>query len=397
MSSYYPSFSYKGFNSLKDKHLIVVAFDADQGEMDTFLDMEPIYTEKYDGSKRIDYGAKFTSVAVIKISVMKMNQKDFTIAEVRDFLRWSTGSRQNSYLDLLVGDDVKFSFLGRVTKAYQQKIDSRTIGLSIEFTSVSPWAYSPIQYVTYYPNQLINVDDGGVIYKTNSTIDFSVDQYGTVYNDHLFRITENGIMHINDSPTIQIDNQTDDLYTPIYLNTVFENETSDTLIIKNETLDEETKITSISANEVITLSADQFILSDKTAKIFGNSFNYVWPRLAPGINNITIDMNGSGNIEFTYRYPIKIGDCTIDLDMLDYMCGGYYVDDGGSSDNNIIPGKISWENIINTPITLGGYGVTDAYTTSQIDQKFEYSEADCINRTHIDESDLNNMLKNILD
>ena len=71
MSSYYPSFSYKGFNSLNDKNLMVVAFDPDQGETDTFMGMEPIYTDKYDGSRRLDYGAKFNSVAVIKISVIK--------------------------------------------------------------------------------------------------------------------------------------------------------------------------------------------------------------------------------------------------------------------------------------------------------------------------------------
>ena len=95
MGVYYPSFNYMGINSLKDKKLIVTAFDADNGEVETFLGMEPIYTESSDGSRRIDYGAKFNSVAVIKISVIKASQKDFTVAEVRDFLKWTTGAKQN--------------------------------------------------------------------------------------------------------------------------------------------------------------------------------------------------------------------------------------------------------------------------------------------------------------
>jgi len=70
MSSYYPSFSYLGINS-RDKGLVVSHFDADQGESDTFLGMEPVYTESADGSRRLDYGAKYNNVAVFRITVSK--------------------------------------------------------------------------------------------------------------------------------------------------------------------------------------------------------------------------------------------------------------------------------------------------------------------------------------
>ena len=329
--------------------------------------MEPIYTDKYDGSRRIDYGAKFSSVAVIKISVIKSNGKDFTVAEVRDFLKWTTGSRTNSYLDLVVGDKVKFSFLGRVTNAYQQKLDSRTIGLSIEFTSVSPWAYSPIQYAEYRSSQSMVVDDDGVLY-------------------------------LNDSNIIQIDNKTDDLYTPVYLNVLFENATSNTLTITNTTLNEETKITSVSKNEVITLSSEQFILSDDTSKIFGDSFNYMWPRLGPGINELVIDMDGVGNVSFTYRYPIKIGDCAGDIDALNNMCGDYYEDDDDDSsngNNSSIGGTVSWLNIVGKPTSLYGYGITNAYTKNEVDDMIADVEYNCDENANVDEDELNNMLNDI--
>lgn len=362
--------------------------------------MDPIYTDKYDGSRRLDYGAKFNSVAVIKISVIKRNKKEFTVAEVRDFLKWTTGSRTNSYLDLMVGNEVRFSFLGRVTNAYQQKLDSRTVGLSIEFTSVSPWAYSPIQYVGYSSNQSMGVDSDGVLYKVGTTTDFHINENGTLYDDSIFDIESDGTLYFDNTPKIEIDNKTDDLYTPVYLNTVFENGTSDTLLITNTTLNETTRITSISQNEVITLSSEQFILSDNTSKIFGNSFNYIWPRLAPGINELIIDMNGSGNIEFAYRYPIKIGDCAMDIDALNSICGDYYEDDyyednntssGGSnsSGGGIISGQVSWNNIINKPTTIAGYGITNAYTKTQVDDKISEVEYT------IDDQELNDMLDDV--
>ena len=410
MASYYPSFNYKGFNSLKDKKLIVIAFDPDQGEVDTFLGMDCIYTDKYDGTRRLDYGAKFNSVAVIKISVMKANEKDFTVAEVRDFLRWTTGSRINSYLDLMVGNEIKFSFLGRVTNAYQQKIDSRTVGLSIEFTSVSPWAYSPIQRVGYGSDQSINIDASGVVYAEGDSSQFSIDNRGVLSHSSLLDITDNGVVYINNSPNFEINNETDDLYTPVYLNTVFSNETSTTLSIKNVTLDEETTITNIRKNEVITLSAEQFIISDAPSRIFGSDFNFIWPRLAPGINEFVVATDGDGSVEFTYRYPIKIGDCAIDINALNSMCGDYDYDidddtssdnSGSSGDNNssgggTVSGPVSWNNITNKPTTIAGYGITKAYTKSQVDQKIADAECTCDGSTNVDEKELNDMLENIL-
>lgn len=423
MASYYPSFTYMGINSLTDKHLRVVAFDADSGECDTFLGMDPIYTDKYDGTRRIDYGAKFNSVAVIKISVIKLNKTDFTVAEVRDFLKWTTGARQTSYLDLMSGDMVRFSFLGRVTNAYQQKIDSRTIGLTIEFTSVSPWAYSPIQYVGYPSQQLLSVNSNGLLYhsvdKNNLKIDsggalydsgdedyLKVDTKGVLYNNGMVAAAGNEIIYIDDSPTIQINNMTDDLYTPVYLNTIFTNDTSTTLSIKNITLDEETIITNISKNEVITLNENQFILSNKgDSKIFGNTFNFVWPRLGPGINTFIITGNGDGSVKFTYRYPIKIGDCAIDMNDLIDMCGDYsdsdvsggdnIFDSQGSSGSITIPTEVSWSNITNTPTTLEGYGITNAYTTTQVDEKI--ADIDVSDDISINEEALNSMLNGVLD
>lgn len=344
MASYYPSFNYKGLNSYKDKKLIVVAFEPDNGEVDTFLGMDAIYTDKFDGSRRLDYGAKFNNVSRIKISVIKSNQTDFTVAEVRDFLRWTTGSRQVSYLDMLVGDEVKFCFLGRVVNAYQQKLDARTIGLSIEFESVSPWAYSPVQTIKCAFDDALRIDDAGVVYKKNAPM--SINSNGVLnngaysaYSSGLFRITDDGVIYIDNTITIHVDNQSDDAYSFVEMDAVFENQNCTYMSIVNQMLDEvvrdETIVKSLTNGEVITLSSSQFITSS-SGRTFGENFNFVWPRLYPGDNVIVVSGDGEGSVELTYRYPIKIGDCT--LDPGDYGdiagCDGYNYDDADNGSGN---------------------------------------------------------------
>lgn len=399
MASYYPSFSYMGFNSLTDKKLMVVAFDADSGEVDTFLGMDAIYTDKHDGTCRIDYGAKYNSTARIKISVVKLNKSNFTVAEVRDFLKWTTGSRQVSYLDLMSGSKVKYSFLGRVVNAYQQKMDSRTIGLSIEFESVSPWAYSPEQHAGYSSEQTLSVDSSNVVYSRSTKDVLGVSTDGVLYNNFGFQVNGDGVASVTVSSQFTINNQTDDLYTPIYLTAKISNgNLKNNIKIKNKTLNEETIINNIVENEEITLSNNQFILSDNTTRIFGNDFNYVWPRLRPGINDFEILLDSNADIEFIYRYPIKIGDCAIDINDLISYCGdfseGYAPDEeDASSGGVIIYNKTSWDMIENTPTTIDGYGITDAYTTAQIDDKFSNLDVN----DDVNEIKLNTMLNSILD
>ena len=374
MSSYYTSFNYKGINS-KEKDLVVTHFadSADSGEMETFLNMEPVYTDNAYGTRRLDYGAKYSSVAVFRLTVIKQGGSEFSVVAIRDCLKWLTGSRTNSPLDLVesvsetfryfsgsteftlsapcykitnvfvngekrtagwvynaqsrqliittnlnsgdnievVGDIIKYSFTGRVTNAWQYKMDARTVGLVLEFTSISPWAYSPPQIITQ-----------------------SVDGY---------RI-------------IQIDNQSDDLYEYVYMKTTYENKSGDSLIITNETTGEITQIDNLAVNEIVTIDGNQMITSDKPNKIFGNSFNFVFPRLAAGINKLTI--TGTGNITFEYIMPLKIGDCAIDINSKsDPIC-----DEHGNIQIDMLP----WHRISDTPTTLNGYGITDAYTKSEI-------------------------------
>lgn len=315
MSSYHNSFSYLNKSSI-DEGWIIVAFDPDNGETDSYLDQEQIYTNSYNGSRRILYGTRWTEVVNVKISVIKKDGSDFSVDECRRAYRWLTGNPNASWLDLYVGNELQYSILCTIKNVKPYKLDARTSGLNIYCESISPWAYSPIQSFGCSFDQKLIVDNGVLNGDSSS---FNIDDNGVVYNStEILQIDNNGTLYIDNSVSLRTDNQTDDLYTPIYLNATFRNSTSDYLSIKNVTTNEETIITGMRANEIITINAGQFIISDVPGKIFGNDFNFVWPRLAPGINEFIISGSGVGSINFTYRFPIKIGDCAINVEDLNY-------------------------------------------------------------------------------
>lgn len=316
MSSYHSNFTYLNKNSKDDCGWIIVHFDSDEGECDSYLSQEQIYTDSYNGSKRILYGTKWNTTAIIKITVMKQNCNSFSLDECRNAYRWLTGNPNASWLDLYSGARLKYSFLCTVQDVKPQKLDARTVGLNIYFESISPWAYSPEIFVSNTISQGATVSEDGTLICAGTSNSLAVEGDGILYgaNKELL-LTKDGVIDFNGMLTMTIDNKTDDLYSYVYLDTKFTNTTGDYVSIKNITLNEETIITGLGDNEIITLSSGQFILSDRPNKIFGNTFNFVWPRLAPGLNEFIIDCSGIGDISFSYRYPIKIGDCAIDTDV----------------------------------------------------------------------------------
>lgn len=369
MSYYYNSFTYKNINSLKDKGLIIVAFEPDNGFVDSFLSMDSIQEDTFDNTSKFDYGAKYNTSATINITMIKCNGENLTLSEFRSIAKWLTGARLNSWLDVYVSHDKPiFSFLGKVTDLQQYKMDAKTVGIMITFTSISPWAYSPLQNFEYEFREKLFLNEAGYLYAVNENdSELSIDENGIAFHDPQaggseLCITDEGIVYIDNVVTTTLDNQSDDLYTYVNLDTKYENIKSNILSINNTTLDEQTIVNNLSENEIVTLSAGQFIVSDNQSKIFGDDFNFIWPRLAPGINVIIIRAE-SGKIYLTYRYPMKVGDCTMDIRA--------YSDDICNCYGNINWNAINWEDITNLPNTLGGYGITDAYTTTEIDDKLK--------------------------
>lgn len=354
MSVYHPSFNFLNKNSYNDYNLIVVHFDGDSGETDTWLGMEPIYSESYDGTKRLDYGAKFNSVAKPRITVIKSDGTDFTTKDVRDILRWMTGSRKNSYLELCEWDDTngewqsQLRFLGRTTAAYQQKMDARTVGLIFEFTTASPFAYSPIK---------------------SEQKEFSGETI------------------------IELKHESDDFDTPICLDVQFTNTSADgVLTISSGVMSEPTEVKGMLVGETITLNSNGFITTDAERSI-NNNFNYIFPQIGydEDLEKVeTINVNGSGSIIVTYIYFIKLGDIAIDIDV---SSGGISCDHSAGAENGsggtVVVGEITWSNVKNKPTTLAGYGIE-----AEVDAKIANAAPSA--KIDIDETELNEMLEEVL-
>ena len=333
MGSYHSSFTYLNKNS-SEQGFLITSFEPDSGFVDTYLGMDQVTTDFYDGTKKHFYGNKYNSFAQIDITFIKFDGSDFSMADNRRVLRWLTGNRQASWIDLYVGDKLVYSFYGSVTACQQQKMDARIIGMKLTFSSLHPWAWSAPQYFNCpIGGKTIDVDDAGVIFPIYlDKEEFGINNNGVIYNNNndesfLFAITDDGVICNNESVGLDLYNPSDELYTLTNLDVVYKNGDSATsLIIDNQTLEAKSIIEGIKPLEEITLSAGQFIVSNSsTPRVFGDDFNFVWPQLCPGVNQFQIEgSGGSGTVEFSYRCPIKIGDCAINIEDLskDPICQG---------------------------------------------------------------------------
>lgn len=331
MSSYHNSLTYLNKNSA-DEGFIIASFEPDNGFTDTFLGMDQVTEDYYDGTKKFFYGNRFNTTATISITLIKADGTDFTLADNRRLLRWLTGARTASWLDLCSEDEIVYSFLGNFTTSQQYKLAGRVVGIQVEFSSITPWAFSAPQEFNCTIGQLIDVlenNDDFVLIKvdTNGSVLDQRYQFG-VYADgddnvlcpdsnsetyFIFDETD-GTVYIDNAYRATIDNQSDDLYTYTYLDIDYQNKNGTHISIINDTLKETTQINNVSENEFIQISSKQFIISNVPNKLFGDDFNFVWPRLQPGLNDFIIDGDGNGSAKFTYRYPIKVGDCAMNVD-----------------------------------------------------------------------------------
>lgn len=239
----------------------------DNGETSSFLSRKAVKTETYDGAFSRSYGMKHDEVFAPQITLMKRNFDDFDIEEQRAVLAWLTSKRTAGYMDVyMTEDDVasnspSYCLLGGVTKIETYKLgNNRTVGIIFTFESLHPYALSPIQ-----------------------TVD---NNYAT---------------------TLTITCNTDDIESFIYPKMTINcsNVSSDITITHGSDV---TQIKNNSASEIVTIdSANKIITSSNPSRIFGDNFNWVWPKLTCGDNEFNFSAYTIPNIIFEYRYPIKCG------------------------------------------------------------------------------------------
>lgn len=281
MSVYLPVISYKGKTNYNFQ-LVVSHFsdNADFGELDSYQTMEPIYTENYDGTLRHDFGARHTSVAMPVVTFVDPDGDMIPPAKIRSVLSWLTGSKGVSFMDIC--DDTgksMCSYAGRFTDAKLYKIDARVVGIIATFTSISPFAYSPIKEAR-----------------------FTVTTEGTDFIIDCDSDDEYNVLH----PTVEFKNtQAKDPENPDKV----------MLSLYNETTKNETIFKNLNTGETVTIDSSLIVYSDNTARIFNDDYNFDFPILSCGQNNFRAV--GEGELVIRFRYPMKLADGLLDAQQID--------------------------------------------------------------------------------
>lgn len=264
----------------------------DNGETSSFLSRKAVTTETYNGAFRRSYGMKYDEVLAPKLTLMKRDFEDFTFEEQRAILSWLTSKHTASYMDVyMTNDDVAadsptYCLLGGITEIETYKLgNNRTVGVVFTFESLYPYALSK------------------TIEITNADI-----KNGTILNNFI------------------INCKTDDIESFVYPAIGVSFEENCDLTITNEYLKDNkfiTETTTINGNtskeKILIDSANKIITSSNKSRIFGEKFNWVWPRLYYGSNDFTLNVSTSNTSQYppvdvkyptvgvSYRYPIKCG------------------------------------------------------------------------------------------
>lgn len=276
MLSYAYYFKYRNQRNIDFDLITSVSFDAGFDQISIGATMEPVETDKYDGTK-IDYSARYTERLELQITMVKKDYTEFTRQNKREIFRWLSGHKQASWLELYDEDGDKIiDIFGRFVSIDEKTADSRTIGIIATFQSPYPYGFSPIRQI-----DKTFVGSEKIILQNDSDVEDCVYPYFSIVP----------------SKDIQL------------------------LSIKNETTNITTFVKNLSANEQLTIDNEHKLAftnneyrnmdTDFYGDVDGFETNYpVFIALAPTDNKILIDTGDSEcecHYSITYRYPMMIG------------------------------------------------------------------------------------------
>lgn len=264
-------------SSLEFDCLTELAFDSDSGNTESYLSKDAVFADSYDGSRRKLHGYKYNEVLVAQITLIKFDASDLTKEESRAILSWLTSSKNGGFLSVYYDDSecVGYELFGNFINCEQYKLaNGRVVGIVAEFECISPYAYSPLRSVTR------SVKDSA----TFDIVSYSDELEGVVYPKITVTTTDsNDVTISHNGITTMTQTSSGEQEEPMVVE-VKNNNAGETIIIDG-------------ANKIIT--------SDKPNRVFANNFSWNWLPFIVDNNSITV--NGSCNITFEWREPIKIG------------------------------------------------------------------------------------------
>lgn len=350
--------------------IMCVAFDSDNGETSTFLNREAVVSETYDGRYKRVYAYKYSESFSPKFTFMKKDFGNFTMEEVRQVLKWLTGTDTTALLDVYYDDSnvVAWSAIGGWTEISTYKLaNNRTVGIVATFEAITPYAMSNLhttepKTITPTDNKItidIDTDDNKpvcpriTIQEKGIVVPIASDKTFNLYSEMVPNtVYYNGTTYYwkSDTPALCA-GATEPNYgwTKVIRNTVYaetdeiKEETVyyytsdqkyrwiDPYTFKSSTTNPNLGTTSVrftnkhtdffnksntytstivknnSSNEkVVVDGANKIISSSSTRRIFGDDFNLVWLELYDGKNEITVEGNCTVTLE--WREVRKVGE-----------------------------------------------------------------------------------------
>lgn len=314
--------TYNGFSSVDLNLIIDCAFDSDSGETSSFLNREAVATDNYLGDYRRIHNFKYNEFFAPKFTFIKRDFSDFSASEYRRLVSWLTSKSTTSVLTAYrdASTSVEFEIIGGWTEIQAYKLaNSRTVGVTAVFESVTPWALSPIKTVTRTINEptIINVscttdDWESFIYpkitiKQSNNIAVNITSEmatGVFFNDNYI---EGTVYHCDGTYYWKAPNDNGELV--LHADTTPPQSWFTTsVLLYNESTDVKTYIKGNTANETIVIDgANKLVFTARNArKVLGNDFAWKWLPLKSGDNNIRVV--GNCEITFEWREPIKLGE-----------------------------------------------------------------------------------------
>lgn len=257
---------------LSNYGLILASFEGSNSS-DEEIGMKHDTIEEYIGHNPIPVylGSSFSSKLNLTATVIKdpfinhnAHSNYFTEHECREVLRQLTGFRGYKQMQIFSYEfDELLFFNVRVANVKYQRIGACIAGIILDMECDSQFAWSTDFNYTFNATQASNI----IFFNTSDNL-----------YDYIFpRIT---IKAINDISELSIINIQDNNWTAT--------------------------ISSITANEIITMdSKNKILTSSIPSRIISNDFNMHFIRLVPGKNEFKV--TGDIQITFTYKVPRKVG------------------------------------------------------------------------------------------
>lgn len=309
--------------------IMCVAFDSDNGETSTFLNREAVVSETYDGRYKRVHTYKYSESFSPKFTFMKKGFGNFTMEEVRQVLKWLTGTDTTALLDVYYDDSnvVAWSAIGGWTEISTYKLaNNRTVGIVATFEAITPYAMSDLYTVT---KTISNATDNKI------TININTDDNKPVYpritikhNGSVVRIPEGTTYTSLVDMIDKVDNtvyfngttyywKSTDGTTPISFHSSTTNPNLATTSVKftNKHTDffgkskvlTSTIVKNNNSTEMVILDgANKIISSSSVNRVFDTDFNLTWLPLLDGKNEITVEGNCTVTLE--WRDVRKIGE-----------------------------------------------------------------------------------------